>query len=531
MEILDYPVIKKRLESISPVVLYQNNKRLNVIICLDDNPEKELSNVLNKLIEDVSLEDGYYSLRRIFQYLFARDPKIIVHKIISTINTKLMSIHETITGTDGEIEDINLCMYLQIYKSYKDFCDKMYVLIKCFQEYLTKRNVRIGIRKNFDILSIIQNSMFYDVVIGNKEKNILEMVTTNLGKIDTRNIAKLIDYIESIKKLLLVKDFIKTKNHDLDVIIKNIMNRQDVMDMMCKYIDKLLKVLNDMENFQHIGNEMEPLSIKSIEDEIACNILRIADIIFRYSNNLTYQYYIKYMQPRIVSNNYKNLEFEIGIITKYYRIIGEKSSKRLLNIIHDVFRNVKMIKQLKTIIPSIILNKHLNFSSNIVPDIKPIILTKNVWEICNISEINPNYPSEIGLLLEIIKGAYEEMHQQKYTIQWQPTMGYARFSAKLGNREIKIGCNILQAIALCYLNNKTTTTYIEFSNDTRISKKISKKIFQSLFEENIICALNSEPVSNIYIYKVNTENYTGENEIEIHNTFLNTFIKESKTIS
>ncbi len=44
--------------------------------------------------------------------------------------------------------------------------------------------------------------------------------------------------------------------------------------------------------------------------------------------------------------------------------------------------------------------------------------------------------------MDIILKSYLSLYQNRYIINWQPTMGSAQFEAQLGQRKVDIICNI-----------------------------------------------------------------------------------------
>jgi transcriptional regulator of met regulon len=512
MDILNNSKIKKIIDAESRIDLYQNNHRLDVVVQIDDDSEKQLTCVFHKLLRNEHLDEGYYMLKRLFQNTCLKDRNKILQIVVSIIADKIVSINDAITDENGNLEDINISKYLQIYRIYMNFTHRLYKFLKCFQKYLVIKKINVERKMTIDILSVIQYGMFYNAITGNKEKNILTIVSEELHDINNNNIKQLVDYLESMITLLSIKHLITIKIVAVEKMIesiKKIMSKKNVVNAMCVYLDKLLKIINSkkhLENVRHIVNK----------------ILLIANFIFAYSNiEIAHQIYIKYMQARIINDNYKNLCLERDIVKINSHLLGKKITKKMMEIIMDIADNQKINKVFQNLDYEIVPNKYqkmLNISTCIL---KPVILTKNVWDIFNTSSLKPKYPPEIRYYLDIIRNEYEKVYNNEYTIDWQPTMGYARFCVELNNIRIEIDCNILQAIALCYLNHNPTTTHIKFANDVQLNKKLSEKIFQSLMEANLICITDREKEN--YIYVINNLNYTGNSRIDIHSIFLETF--------
>ena len=129
MKLIDNFLIKEQLSGRSFFDLSLNNKRLDVIIPLENNTEGKLKEIFNKIIIDDKLNDGHYCLQNLFAYAHTIDPDFIVDLIVDTIHRKLKIIHDTIYDEKGNMEHINLGMYIQLWKSYKDFSQNIYILV------------------------------------------------------------------------------------------------------------------------------------------------------------------------------------------------------------------------------------------------------------------------------------------------------------------------------------------------------------------------------------------------------------------
>ncbi len=154
-------------------------------------------------------------------------------------------------------------MYIQLWQSYKDFSQKMYVLLKNYQNYLVEKNIKTG-KITYNILSIIQFCMFYSKIIGNGKNNIINDCSDELNDIDKRNIEQLIDYIDSIRAFMIMKDFANVDRDKLTTIIKNIMCKTSIVYIMCLHLHNLLKnitnkqaVMDETEYETVIANDVE----------------------------------------------------------------------------------------------------------------------------------------------------------------------------------------------------------------------------------------------------------------------------------
>ncbi|MEM3062930.1 MAG: cullin, partial [Nitrososphaerota archaeon] len=220
--------------------------------------------------------------------------------------------------------------------------------------------------------------------------------------------------------------------------------------------------------------------------------------------------YTKFMQARITDLRYDYLGFELELIEKLSPNLGKDNTQKLVDAVNDIVR-------------SKINNDAIHkISTNIL---NPIILDKSAWQIYNTSEMELEYPSEMKCYLDIISKYYQDIYSNKYIINWQPTMGMACFEASLGSKSVNIICNILQAIGLLYLNDHPDTTIQQFSVDTLINLKLARKIFESLFEANLVVIRDNDQG----IYTVNLVNYTGNTDLDIRPIFVEVFVEERES--
>lgn len=520
MEILKNPNIKNRLEKKLAYHLTKNNQRLNVIFPLEDSPKESLQEIFNKVITEEKIENGYYQLQNLFTLAQMNDPNAIINLVIDVVDKKIKTIYDTIYNENGNLDPINLPMYIQLWKSYRDFTQKIYYIINHYQHYLVEKKIKMG-KIFYDILSVVQICMFYDNIIGKNSANILTIVSQEISNIDKKNVDQLIDYIDSIRTFILMKEFTTIDKDKLVAVIKNIMSKVQIVNILCLYMNQLLKSLTNKQVVLD-ETEYETVSSTSFEKVTIRRIYKIATILSSYADKkLLLPCYSKFMQSRIIDPEYDNLELDIKLVRRISAVLGREDAQKLIDAISDIInsRNAnELIHQAEVKMTSNEYKKMPEINTKIL---NPIILTKNAWKIYNVTDLDINYPLEMKCYLEMITKSYHQLYNGEFVIDWQPTMGYARFEAQLGSKHVDITCNILQAMVLVYLNDFPSTTVSQFSRYTYLNKDLAAKIFESLFESNIIICLDDQPEETVYT--VNTVNYTGNNVVDIRKSFVEVF--------
>ena len=524
MELLNNEFIQQRITNRNYFDLKNNNQRLGVILLVDDDPVEKLKEVFMQILAEETPMCGYHQLHNLFSGAQIINENIIINLIVETIDHKIMTIYDTIFDNNKLVASIDVGMYIQAWKSYKEFTHRMYNLIKNYQQFLVERSIKTN-KISHDILSILQICMFYNKIINPNENNdILKTISDDLGEIDKKNIEQLIDYIDSIRTFMIMKDFTNINRSSLANTIKLIVNRTEIINMLCGYMHTLLisltnkcNVIDDSEYDTVFANDFEKQTIKKI--------YKIATILSQYSDRTKLLLcYSKFMQTRIIDLSYNNLELEIELVRRLSGILGKDESQKLIDAIGDIIQvqNANQIIQFAEI--KLTSEEYKNLVAISTKKISPIILTKSVWKIYNLSELDPNYPLEMKCYMDIISKSYKSIYQGKYIINWQPTLGSAQFEAQLGSKKVHITCNILQAMVLMYLNDNPCTTASAFSNDAFINLELVQKIFESLFEANLI--INSENSNKTEsIYTIN-RNYTGDTKIDLRKNFIEVFSVE-----
>lgn len=512
--------------------LKYDGDKFNIIIKLYENPIDKLGEIFNKLVTDEKINCGYYYLNNIHASSQIINPNIITDLITDVTEKKVMSIRDTIFDGNNILGTVTFAMYIQLWKSYKDFTFKMLNFIKIYQ----KPTVKLG-KKSYDDKNDDKNDTsgvkllnstiktFYDEILNTSDSNnILLKISKDLGDINKKNIDQLIYFIDSIRKFISIKEMIRIDSSTYYKIIQNIMSNVNNVNIMCSHIHDLLK--NAYNRPLNDDIEYETTVLNDIDDKTVAKIYKMIGILATYvETDILFLHYNKFMQIRIIDLKYGNLHLEIEIIKRMSNRLGINNSQKLINMITDIMNTKKFNDIIHKTDINIVSKEYSQITDLSTKKLNPIILNKCIWDIYNISDIEPFYPPELKCYFDIISKIYCTVHDNKYGINWQPTMGSARFEALLGTKQVDITCNILQAIVLIYFNNNSKTTSKNFANETLINSKLADKIFDSLFEANIIIYLNS---ADDPIYMVNTRNYTGDNIIDIRYTFIKVFETENK---
>lgn len=517
MELLNNKNISKKLNDRTLFDLSLNNQKLQVIVLIQSEPIEKLKTIFNKLIIGEEIIEGYYNLYNLFTQVHLINPNVVINLIVNTHETKISMVHDIIYDKNSKLNEINIGMYMQLWKYYRDFTQKMYVLINIYQKFLTERNILMN-KLSYDILSILQLYMFYN----DFDINIFTSIQLDLDKVNIKNIEQLIDYIGSIRSFMLLKDFIPIEVNKLNVVIKALMLKTNITNTICQYMHHLLV---NLANKQTIGSqEYKTIDTDNIENIIIGKIYKISTLLSTYAEKKRLLFcYTKFMQTRIIDLTYDNLELEIELVKRMSYSFGRINTQKLLDAITDIIDTKNIIKYLHPLDGKMKSVEYSTLTDVSTKILNPIILTKSAWNIFNTSTMEINYPIELKHYLTTISKFYSTTTKNKYNINWQPTIGSAQFRATLGPKKIDITCNILQAIALIYLNDNPQTSIDQFCKDTSINYDMSKKIFKSLDYTNLIISLKSEK----HLYIINTLNYLGSTQIDIRQDFIKMFEMES----
>ncbi len=509
MEILSNPLIQPVLTTNIKCNLSKNNDRLNVIIPIINNSPIELEKFINDYLEDGYTKHGYYYLYNLFKLSHMNNPMTFINIIISIINQKIDVINNTLYTFDGTNyvldQNINIEMYIQVWQYYRKITKKIYCLAKIYQNYLTEKKIKIG---NYyqNLLSIIQLCMYHQKII-RSDAQIINNVSQNLYKINSNNVEHLINYICSITNFISVHRIVQVNDQTIISIVKKIMSQPEIINEICAYQHKLLV------NF-----------LEQSHENIQKKIIKVCSILANYAEKDKLEiYYTKFMQARIIDLKYDNFQTEIKLLNIIKSNIGTNATQRLMDALSDMINTKNIIKHIHSAEIIIKSPEYQKIETN--PSIlNPIILSKKSWTIFNTSEMGIVYPIELQYNLDIISKLYDKFYDSKYIIEWKPTLGTAQFIANLNGKDVHITCNILQSILLFFFNDYDKLTVDDFSAKTMINKKLASKIFESLYEANIIVFTLDRTCDS---YMVNNKMYTNNTEIDLIKYFIDTFEKNT----
>ncbi|QTF49249.1 putative cullin-like protein [Acanthamoeba polyphaga mimivirus] len=511
MEILKNHIVSDKLRSSNKCTLLTLNSKFNVIVSLEKSPLDKIRELFKSILVDGFTDHNHYKLTTYFAEIV--DTDTVINVIIDTVQSKLDSIREAL-----DTNEINLSMYIQIWESYHDFFKNMHLIIKNYQNYLMNKNVTVG-KLSLSILSIIEIGMFYNSVIKNNPNDILSSLSKHIYSIDKNNIDQLINYIDSIRSFTLVSGVIDIDKIKLFKIIKNIINSPEIINTLCAYLDTLIRSVS-FEKFTK-NTEYKTVSIDSIKNQTIRKIYKITIILAAYSDrNVLNLCYTKFLQARVINPGYKNFGLEIKLVKIIHDCIGQQEAQKLIKIIENMISNRNNNTSIHNATVENVEGKYKSIGDISTEMLNPVIIDKTVWTIFNNLNIDVQYPLELECYLNIVEKSYNIIYENKFSINWLPTMGTACFRAILGDKNVTITCNILQAIIISLFNDTNNLSASSVYNKTGIQYDLSEKILESLFEANIVTRKYS---SNDTVYIVNTHNYTGDTNINIINEFIELF--------
>nr|WBF70704.1 hypothetical protein [Megavirus caiporensis] len=495
-----------------------NNSKFGVIYLSVKNPESEIEKLLNDILIGEIPEFNYYQIKQLVSQISLHDINGFTKLIINSIDKKVEIIRNALMDNN----EVNLSVYTQIWDSYRNYFKQIYFLVKTYQKSLLEKKISVS-SFHMNLLSIIEISMFYNGVINKSGyPNIFSNISDSIENVNDKNIEQLLSYIDSIRLFSFVNEYIDSNDSNITNSINNIINKPNVVNVLCHYMDKLFKSMVD-NNLLLKNMEYNTINPDNLKLKIITNINKIATIFsYHCKRDLLFLYYKKYFQARIINHEYSNTKFELEIIKKLSMALGKDNSQQLINMLENIIDNSTCNINIHNSIVKLTSDKYKSLEPRL-NILNPLILDKKIWDIYNISNMDINYPIDIKFCLEIISAYYQGVYQNKYTINWQPTMGIVEFQAFLNGKKIVIICNLLQAILLSYFNENNTVTIDDFSRNTGINLKLCRKIFKSLFEESVIVK-NTTDSQDMYI--VNQNNYTGNEKINAWKAFIEVFEKE-----
>ena len=475
MELLSNAKIIHHLDQQVIFDLSVNNDIYGIIVPFDDDPCQELKNIFTTAIYQNQIKCGYYRLRNLFNMAQSQKPDVVITLIIELVNNYLSLITSSID------DELDLPLYMQIWAMYKKLFGVIIELVKN-QKHLLQLSIKNG-KTSMHIVHIVKMTMFYTYLIKPNE-NMITSISSKLSDIDNHNVEQFIDYVDSIRCFMMVHEFTDVNKQELCTTLQNMIKSVSITNTLCTYVHRLLKnvdyelVLSNFDDKQYIQR-----------------ISKIISILNTYGDKSKVMIcYQKFMQARIIDTNYKNLKIEAYFV-RLFTSIEKDNVQKLLNAISDM-TNITPVNNI----------------------IKPIILTRKNWNIYNTSNLELNYPSELRQYIEVATEHYSKLYKNEYVIKWQATLGSACFVAKLKSKTIRITCNMLQAIALSYLNDNPKTFIAKFAESTLIEHELATKIFESLFESNLIIYKGDT-------YRINY-NYVAGAVIDIRQAFTEAFETE-----
>lgn len=502
MDIIHPTLLENSLKNAKYFDLTNLNNKYDSIVILDDDIESEIDIIFNKFIKKEDIDNGFYTLKNLFA---VQSPQKIINTIINLINNKNDIFVENIT------QELNLSKYIQIWSDYKSFCRDVYEFVNIYQDFLTKKGIDKP-KYGMSILSVLQRSIFYQKIIN--RPGIFIHDEMDLSGINRHNIDQLLDYLNSLKSVISIKNSTNLKTDWIHKKIKNIVSNVKITNHICEKInDIIMKIkIND--------DEAATCVEKNTVNKNIININHMLSLLNQYGDStLVYILYNKYMQTRIVYST--DLELETKFVSRLADILGKMKTQKMFNIIGDVYNSRKFHKKLSGIKINI-SQKYQNIETLDVNKITALLLSRDTWTISNKSEMDPIYPLELQYCLDLVNKVYRKLSEDQYEIVWQPTMGTARFATKLGGYDIDINCNTMQAMALLYLNENKQCTSKSFSDDLNINYELGEKIFESLIDSNLVVLHNNKIIVNTH--------YTGDTDVDLVKYFVEAFEKNAEDI-
>lgn len=502
--------------------LVKNNQRLGVVIQTELDPTAKLRAIFDRIVGCDRIDDGYYEIQNLFTLVQMHSPDAVLNLIIEAVAVKLKSIDSSISLEDGSMDKVTLGMYIQLWKSYRSFCDTMSALIRTYSRYLTDSDIKIGTYHQ-NALSIITMCMFHDSII-NRPGDLLQTISNDLSEVDRKNIEQLIEYVDSIRAFMAMTDFTAIKRDALVAIIKSIVDKTHVINAISQYLHQLMRSL--ITSHKVLPEECETIAVTDFEKQTLRRIYKVVAILQTYSDRTKLLYcHKKYMQARIVDYKYPNLELEIEVIKRLSGRLGKDESQKLIDAVADIMNSRKIASIIQNSSIKVTSEKYKSLTDIAVTKVSPFIFSKRAWSIFNTSELRPTYPLEMQCYMDIISKCYGAMHKNEFVINWQPTMGSARFTAQLGRKQIDITCSMLQAMALMCFNETAEMTIKQFASIAFINLALAEKIISSLCEGSICIKQRNDEAGNV-IYGVNTLRYAGELQTDVRRFFAQTFEEE-----
>lgn len=457
--------------------LKNNNAALNVIA---HRSTRSLQDIFQSIVLGTPINENYFELNGMFRNFMSSHGTDGAIDVLSQVVTRKLEVlqHALVSS-----KRINLSKYVDIWSQYSDFTERL--------TYLIANRIPV------EDLAGLYSSLFFDHILlfnisGYNKIFVLavfDSIIEIMGKDDVSSdeyfVGNLVQFAVTLNLMITCRES-KKSHFDAEKLLTDLLSNQTVAKSFCSAIHSaMMEIKNDDAILSNPNFYMiQPYVVKRTRISSATNIVALLHEYVRaekqYDMMMTY---IDYLQLRIVTPKYGNLDQEI--------VFAEMlSCKKIINAIQDVKNNMRCdVNGVK---------------------IMPLILTKNNWNI-NPATFKINYPAQIKNCIDAIARDYQ-------CIEWQPTLGMCRLQV----RNIAVTCNFLQAIALTYFDEKTEKIFTvrEFSEYTLINLELSCQIFESLYESFLIVCdgfANEDP--NLTKYVMNTK-YNGKTKLDIRPLFL-----------
>lgn len=436
----------------------KNNGRLGIVSTDFQKSKNNLVEILKEMIHDRSPSLGYYAFKNIFDTLKMHGFDVLFLVLEESIKNKMTMIRESISY-------VNLNRYLQICENIKKFTTNVTKLFEKFVPVYTTSFIKIDV-ESCNVITILHAVYFYEIIF--KELINHKSFLYDLQEILEFDTHQIIEFMEFIVQFFIAKKFV---DFEIEIVskIEEIINNTKITDKICQCMNEL--ILNDDINSEN-------------------KIVKILSILINHSH-VSFPHYLKYFQSRITNPAFSGLELELELVEKISKSIPENEYMKLISMIRDISETKLEIAKI-----------HEKIKSS--QKLRPVLLNNEIWGI-QVFDIKINYPRNMKKYLNLISRNYS---QNK--IKWQPIMGIAKFEIKVNESMIHITCNILQAVLLFHLNENNNTTIKKFSEDTLIDVGLAKKLFESLFEANLIIFLPNENDEEIYTINYNLNCYNKE---------------------
>ncbi len=364
-KLIKNPVIYNSLSKNTECDLSKSNRDFGIIVCHQIDSGAKLQEIFDNIINGSDFDFGYYYLTNIFKNSQMSDPEIVVVTLINTINKKLGIIQEAIYGENKD-NVVTFGIYNQIWENYKNFTKKIHSITTIFKHHLLEKKINTG-KIVHDVLSVLHICMFFNTVFTNTSNlenqdnthvlnSISDEICSNSDKINKHNIDQLLDYIDSIRAFIMMRNYSLIINeNNLIVVIKKILSYTNIVNILCYHLNELLLSLTDKNLVHEFNND----SFQDKKKVAIKKIYKIATILGSYVDpRILMIVHKKYMQSRIMNFAYDNLELEIEIIKRFSIVLGREKSQNLIDIIGDIIQSRQLTQNLKNVKLNITTEKY-----------------------------------------------------------------------------------------------------------------------------------------------------------------------------